>query len=56
LFEFWIGEEVIGAVELIGSGKILVKNSLPQDIKFLIATAAATMLLRYDMSKAKVMQ
>lgn len=55
-FEFWKGEEVIGAVELIGSGKILVKNSLPQDIKFLIATAAATMLLRYDMSKAKVMQ
>jgi hypothetical protein len=51
-FEFWQGDTVIGAVELVGGGKIMIKNSLPDDIKFLIATTAATMLLRYDMSKA----
>ncbi|MFQ5447113.1 MAG: hypothetical protein ACE5FF_09265 [Saprospiraceae bacterium] len=52
-FEFWQGNTVIGAVELVGGGKIMIKNSLSDDIKFLIATTAATMLFRYDMSKAK---
>ncbi len=52
-FEFWEGDKVIGAVELMGGGRILIKNSLPQDLKFLIATTSATMLLRYDMSKAE---
>jgi len=51
-FQFWQDNAVIGAVELVGSGKIIIKNSIPDDIKFLIATTSATMLLRYDMSKS----
>lgn len=54
-FEFWQGGDAVGAVELMGSGRIFIKNTLPEDLKFLIATTAATMLLRYDMSKAKEM-
>ncbi|HFA48468.1 MAG TPA: hypothetical protein ENJ95_05545 [Bacteroidetes bacterium] len=49
-FEFWNGKEVVGAVELIGGGRIIIKKSLPQGMKSLIATIAATMLLRYDMN------
>jgi len=52
-FQFWEGNSVIGAVELVGGGKIMIKNTLSDDIKFLLATTAATMLLRYDMSQAK---
>ncbi len=48
-FEFVLDGEAIGAVEVIGGGRILIKNSLPDYLKFLIATTAVTMLTRFDM-------
>ena len=49
-FEFWQGNEIIGAVELIGSGRVFIKKSLSEGMKSLVATTAATMLMRCNMN------
>jgi len=53
-FEFVLDEKAIGAVEVIGGGRIMIKNSIPDDLKFLIATTSVTMLMRYDMGSLNI--
>ena len=49
-YEFILNNEAIGAIDLIGRGKVVMKNDVPSDIKFAIANVVAALLLKSDLN------
>ncbi len=50
-YEFTENEIVIGAVETLNKGKVIIKNNIPDDMKLLVASASAALLLRSNLQE-----
>nr|WKN34102.1 hypothetical protein K4G66_17120 [Tunicatimonas sp. TK19036] len=49
-YEFVLDGEVIGAVEVLNKGRIIIKNSASDEMKLLVASTSAALLLRSDLN------
>lgn len=50
-YEFKMGDGVVGAVETLNKGKVIIKNSVPEDIRLILASTSAALLLRNDLQE-----
>lgn len=51
-YHFRLDGEIVGLVEVINKGKVILDDSLPSDQKFILANAAAALLLRQNLTDA----
>lgn len=51
-YNFQVDGKIVGLVEVINKGKVILDDSLPADQKFLLANAAAALLLRQNLMDA----
>lgn len=51
-YHFKLNGNVIGLVEIINKGKVIIDDSLSADQKFIVANAAAALLLRQNLADA----
>lgn len=50
-YEFVLNNEVIGAVEILNKGKVIIKNSVSEEMKLLVASTSAALLLRSNLTE-----
>lgn len=51
-YEFLENNEVIGAVEILNKGRVIIKNSNSDEMKLLVAGTSAALLLRSNLNEA----
>jgi hypothetical protein len=50
-YEFLMKNEVVGAVEVLNKGKIILKNTASEEIKLVLASTSAALLVRSNLSE-----
>jgi hypothetical protein len=48
-YEYILNNEVIGAIDFTGRGRVIMKNDMPGDIKFALANISAALFLKSDL-------
>jgi hypothetical protein len=48
-YEFILNDEVVGAIDFTGNGRVIIKNDIPAYIKFALANISAALLLKSDL-------